>query len=79
MVKNKCLATFTQQCTSYKKNIAIKICRSFYSKQFCIITFFRISYSLTGKWNFHIDYFQVLTYCDSSNFSLIEKCNKNNW
>ena len=34
----------------------------FCSKQFCIITFFRISYNSTEKWNLDIDFFQVLTY-----------------
>ena len=48
-------------------------CRSLCSKQFCMITFFRISYYLTGKWNLGIDFFQVLTYCNFPNFSLIEK------
>ena len=38
------------------------------------ITFFRISYNLTGKWNLGIDYFQVITYCNFPNFGLIEKC-----
>ena len=30
-----------------------------------MITFFHISYNLTGKWNFHIDFFQVLTCCNT--------------
>ena len=30
--------------------------------------------SLTGKWNFNIDYFQVLTHYSLYNFGLIEKC-----
>ena len=44
----------------------IQICRSFCSKQFCIIHFFSyyIFYSLTGKLNFDIDFFQVLIYCN---------------
>ena len=55
------------------KNVTNQICRSFRSKQFCIITFFCISYNLTGKWNLDIDFFQVLTYCNFPNFDLIEK------
>ena len=39
-----------------------------------MITFFHISYNLTGKWNFYIDFFQVLTCCNISNFGLIKKC-----
>ena len=35
-----------------------------------MITFFHISYNLTGKWNFDIDFFQVLTCCNISNFGL---------
>ena len=38
-----------------------------------IITFFRISYNLTEKWNLDIDFFQVLTYFSFPNFSLIKK------
>ena len=37
-----------------------------------MITFFHISYDLTGKWNFDIDFFHVLTCCNISNFDLIE-------
>ena len=48
------------------------------SKQFCIITFFCVLYNLTEKWNLDTDFFQVLTYCNFPNFSLIEKCYKNN-
>ena len=32
--------------------------------------FFRTPYSLTGKWNFVIDFFQVLIYSNFSNFAL---------
>ena len=39
-----------------------------------MITFFHISYNLTGKWNFVIDFFQVLTCCNISNFGLIKEC-----
>ena len=39
------------------KKCAVQTCRSLCSKQFCIITFFHISYSLTEKWNFDIDFF----------------------
>ena len=56
------------------ENISVHICRSFRSKQFCIMTFFRISYNLTRKWNLEIDFFQVLTYYNFPNFSLIKKC-----
>ena len=56
------------------KNFAVQTCRSLCSEQFCTITFFRISYNLTGKWNLDIDFFQVLTHCNFPNFSLIEKC-----
>ena len=38
------------------------------------MTFFRILYNLSGKWNLDIDFSQVLTYCNFPNFSLIEKC-----
>ena len=51
-------------------------CKSFCNKQFCIITFFCVSYSLTGKWNFDIDFFQVSTYYNFSNVGLIKKCNE---
>ena len=47
------------------------------SKQFCII-FFCMLYNLTGYWNFDINFFQVLKYCDFPNFSLIEKCYQDN-
>ena len=43
------------------KNVAIQIGRSFCSKQFCMITFSRISYNLSGKWNLDIEFFHVLT------------------
>ena len=56
------------------KNVVVKTCRYLCSKQFCIVTFFRISLNLTGKWNLDIDFFQVSTYCNFPNFSLIEKC-----
>ena len=42
-----------------------------------MITFFHISYNLTGKWNFDTDFFQVLTCCNISNFGSNEKCYKN--
>ena len=48
------------------------------SKQFCMITFLCISYDLTGKRNLDINFFQVLTYCNFSNISLIEKCYQDN-
>ena len=35
--------------------------------------FFRISQNLIEKWNLDIDFFQVLTYCNFPNFSLVEK------
>ena len=38
------------------------------------MTFFRISYNLTGKWNLDIDFFKVLTYCNFPDFGLIEQC-----
>ena len=44
------------------RNVPIQICRSLCSKEFCIITFFHISYNLIGKWNLDIEIFQVLTY-----------------
>ena len=43
-----------------------------------MITFFRNSYNLTGKWNLDIDFFQVYTYCNFLNFGLIEKCYEKN-
>ena len=52
----------------------VKIYRSFCSKNFCIRTFFCILYYLNGKWNYDIDFFQVLTYSNFPNFGLIEKC-----
>ena len=46
----------------------VQACRSLCSKQqFHIITFFRISYNLTKKWNLDIDFFQVLTYSNFPN------------
>ena len=39
---------------------------------------FHISYNLTGKWNFDIAFFQVLTGCNISNFGLIEECYEDN-
>ena len=39
---------------------------------------FRISYNLTGKWNFDIDFFQVLICCNISNSDLIKKCYQDN-
>ena len=53
--------------------MAIQVCRSFCSKQFCIIILCRILYNLTGKRNLDIDFFQALTYCIFPNFGLIEK------
>ena len=38
------------------------------------IEFFHISYNLTGKRDFHIDFFQVLTCCEISDFGLIKEC-----
>ena len=38
-----------------------------------MITFFHISHNLTGKWNFDIDFFQVLTCCNISNSGLIKQ------
>ena len=32
-----------------------------------MMTFFRISYNSTGKWNLDIDFFQVLTYTKKKN------------
>ena len=55
------------------KNVSIQICRSFCSKQYCTITFCRISYNLTKKWNIGIDFFQVLTLCNFPNFGSNEK------
>ena len=43
------------------KNVRIQICRTFSIKPFCMITFFRISYSLTEKWICIIDYYIVIT------------------
>ena len=43
-----------------------------------MIHFFAISYNLTEKWNLDIDNFIVLTYCNFPNFSLFEKCYKDN-
>ena len=43
------------------------------------LNFFRISYSLTGKWNFDIAFFHVLTYCNFFDFCLIEKYYEDNW
>ena len=45
---------------------------------YCMITFFHISYNLTGKWYFYIDFFQVLTCSNIYNFGLIERCYRNN-
>ena len=55
-----------------KKYCDSNLYRSVYSKQFCNISFFLNSYNLTKKWNLDIDIFQVLTYCNFPNFSLIE-------
>ena len=41
--------------------------------------FFRISYSSTGKYNFDINFFQVLTYFNCSNFGSIAKYCSDNW
>ena len=35
-------------------------------------------YTLAGKWNFDIEFFQVLTYCNFPNFGLIKKFNEDN-
>ena len=45
----------------------------FWIKQFCTMTFFRIPYNLTEKWNFDIQFFQVLTNSNFPNFGLIGK------
>ena len=41
-------------------------------------TLLHISYNLTGKWNFNIDFFQVLTCCNIINFGLIKECYEDN-
>ena len=46
---------------------------------FAFLCFFRISYSLTEKWNFDIDFLKVSIYCNFANFCLIKKCYDNNW
>ena len=33
---------------------------------------YHISYDLSGKWNLDINFFQVLTFCNIPNFSLID-------
>ena len=38
--------------------LEFKTCRSLCSKQFCIITFFRISSNLTEECNLDIDFFK---------------------
>ena len=43
-------------------------------KSFVSSFLFCISQNLNGKWNFDIEFFQVLTDCNFPNFSLIEKC-----
>ena len=43
-----------------------------------MITFFHISYNLTGKWNFDIEFFQVLTFCNIFNYVLIKECYEDN-
>ena len=43
-----------------------------------MITFFLISYNLTERWNFDIDFFQVLTCCNISNSGLIKERYKDN-
>ena len=45
----------------------------FCSKQFCMIMLCLISFNLTGKWNLDIGSFQVSTYCNFRNISLIER------
>ena len=50
----------------------------FAENNFVFERFFRISYNLTVKWNFYINFFQVLTNCEFTNFSLIKKCNQDN-
>ena len=52
------------------KNVTIQICRSLCRKYYCMITFFRVSYNLTGKWNFDIDFFRIWICCNISNFDL---------
>ena len=37
------------------------------------MTFFRISYNLTEKWNLDMNFFQVLTFCNFPDFGLIKK------
>ena len=55
-------------------NVTFQTCSFLCIKQFCIITFFRISYNLSEKWNLDIDFFQVLTYYNFLKFGLIKKC-----
>ena len=43
-----------------------------------MITFFHISNNLTEKWNFDIDFFQVLKCCNIYNFGLIKECYEDN-
>ena len=59
--------------------MATKICRSFCDKQFCIITFSRIFYSLTGKLNFDIDFFKVLISYNFYNLRFMGKSHENTW
>ena len=59
--------------------LSFKFLALFVLNNFILERFFRISYSLTRKRNFGIDFFQVLTYCNFFNFVLIELGYKNNW
>ena len=43
-----------------------------------MITFFHISYNLTGKWKIDNDFFQILTRCNIFNFGLIKECYEDN-
>ena len=51
----------------------LKFIDLFVVKNFVLYRFFRISYNLTGSWNFDFHFFQVLTHCNFYNFNSIEK------
>ena len=58
------------------KNVWMQFCRNFSVRKLCIITFFRILYSLAQKWIFIINFLYILKYCNFSNFSSFKKLYK---
>ena len=68
---------YKEKYASYEKMFQFKFV-GLYVENKIVSTFFRISYNLTGKWNFDIDFFRIWICCKIFNFDLIKKCYQDN-